>query len=144
MFLITSGYLELLITIITFGLLTLYHVHLIIRVRHDPMTTAIGLTDHVRSQWVHSIQKDQGALLAVQTLRNMLMAANFLASTAILISLGLLSVAFKPGIFSEISHTLNLTGGRNETLWMIKLLVVILLFSIIFLIMAGSVTRPFF
>ena len=128
MAIITSGYLELLITAVTFCLLAGYHLHLIHKVHREPLATAMGLTDHVRSRWVHNIQNDHGEILAVQTLRNMLMAASFLASTAILITLGLLSVAFKPGLFSEISQTLNLAGTHNETLWMLKLLMLIILF----------------
>jgi len=47
------------------------------------------------------------------------MAATFLASTAILICLDLLGAAFRPRLFSEIPQALNLTGARNETLWML-------------------------
>jgi hypothetical protein len=50
------------------------------------------------------------------------MAATFLASTAILISLGSVSAAFRPGIFMEVSHALNLLGTKTETLWMFKLM----------------------
>ena len=125
---ITTGYLEIIIAGVTFCLLFVYHLHLILKVRRQPLDTAIGITSHVRSQWIHSIQTDHAEILAVQTLRNMLMAANFLASTAILISLGLLSVAFKPGLMNGMSHTLNLVGVHSETLWMIKLLLLTLLF----------------
>lgn len=60
--------------------------------------------------------------MAVQTLRNQVMAATFLASTTILISLGSFSAAFRPGVFMEVSHTLNLMGTKTETLWMFKLI----------------------
>ena len=72
--------------------------------------------------------EDRRDILAVQTLRNQVMAATFLASTAILISLGLLNAAIRPGIFNEISQALNLTGARNETLWMLKLMLLAVLF----------------
>jgi uncharacterized membrane protein len=76
--------------------------------------------------------RDQRDILAVQTLRNQVMAATFLASTAILISLGLLNAAFRPGIFGEISHALNLVGTKSETLWMIKLMLLGIVFFITF------------
>ena len=76
--------------------------------------------------------KDQRDILAVQTLRNQVMAATFLASTAILISLGLLNAAFRPGIFSEISHALNLVGTTSETLWMFKLMLLGIIFFVTF------------
>jgi uncharacterized membrane protein len=123
-----GGVLESLMTIATFLMLIVYHWLLIRRVRLNPLRTAVGITNHVRVQWVRSVMDGRCDILAVQTLRNGLMAANFLASTAILISLGLLSVAFRPGLFEEISHSLNLAGARSEFLWMFKLMLLVVLF----------------
>jgi uncharacterized membrane protein len=109
-----------------------YQAHLYLKVRHDPLKTAIGIGNHARQRWVKGIMKDQRDILAVQTLRNQVMAATFLASTAILISLGLFSAAFRPGLFSEISHALNLLGTKNETLWMFKLMLLAIVFFITF------------
>jgi len=109
-----------------------YHVHLHIRVRQAPLKTAIGIGNHARQRWVREVMKYQRDILAIQTLRNHVMAATFLASTAILISLGLLNAAFRPGIFGEISHSLNLAGTPNETLWMFKLMLLGILFFITF------------
>ena len=123
---------EIIFTATTLLMLIGYHLNLIVRVRRKPLETAIGITNHVRGKWVHSVMDGKCDLLAVQTLRNGVMAANFLASTAILISLGLLSVAFKPGLFQEISHSLNLAGVRSETLWMFKLMMLVVLFFFAF------------
>jgi uncharacterized membrane protein len=82
--------------------------------------------------WVKEIIQDKRDILAIQTLRNQTMAATFLASTAILISLGSFSAAFRPGVFSEMSHGLNLLGTKTETLWMIKLMLLGLLFFFTF------------
>jgi uncharacterized membrane protein len=123
-----DNWLELTITLATFLILVTYHVYLFIKTRSAPLTTAIGITNHVRRNWVQNIMQNGRDILAVQTLRNQVMAATFLASTAILISLGLLGVAFRPSVFEEISHVLNITGTKNETLWMIKLLVLAVLF----------------
>lgn len=127
------GALEALISVSTFVLLFVYHWLLIRRVRRQPLQTTVGITNHVRDKWVHSVMDAKRDLLAVQTLRNGLMAANFLASTAILISLGLLSVAFKPGLFQEISQALDLAGVHSQTLWMFKLLLLVVLFFFAFL-----------
>ncbi|MGB5984566.1 MAG: DUF599 domain-containing protein, partial [Desulfobacterales bacterium] len=99
-----------------------YHAHLYFKVRRDPLTTAIGITNHARHLWVEGVIRDKRDVLAVQTLRNQVMAATFLASTAILICLGSFSAAFRPGVFMEVSHTLNLLGTKTETLWMVKLM----------------------
>ena len=109
-----------------------YHLHLYKKVRHDPLTTAIGITNHARQMWVQGIIRDKRDILAVQTLRNQVMAATFLASTAILISLGSFSAAFRTGVFMEVSHALNLLGTKTETLWMFKLMLLGLLFFIAF------------
>lgn len=109
-----------------------YHAHLYKKVRHDPLTTAVGITNHARQMWVKGVIRDRRDILAVQTLRNQVMAATFLASTAILISLGSLSAAFRPGVFNEISHALNLLGTKTETLWMFKLMLLGILFFVTF------------
>lgn len=127
-----SGLLESIIAATTFVLLIAYHWLLIRRVRRQPLRTAVGVTNHVRIQWVRSVMEGKRELLAIQTLRNSLMAANFLASTAMLVSLGLLSVAFKPGLFQEISHALNLAGARSEILWMFKLMLLVVIFFFAF------------
>jgi uncharacterized membrane protein len=80
-----ATWLELTITLATFMILLTYHVYLFIRIRRAPLSTAIGITNHVRHKWVQSVMQNGRDILAVQTLRNQVMAATFLASTAILI-----------------------------------------------------------
>ena len=109
-----------------------YHAHLYRKVHRRPLTTAIGITNHARRMWVKGIMRDKRDILAVQTLRNQVMAATFLASTAILISLGSMSAAFRPGVYSEISHALNLLGTRTESLWMFKLMLLSMVFFVSF------------
>ena len=120
--------LEPIFVLLSWSSILIYHLHLVYRVRHKPQTTTVGLTNQVRCKWVKSVMADRRDILAVQTLRNQMMAATFLASTAILISLGLLRAAIRPGLFGEISQALNLTGARTETLWMVKLMLLAVLF----------------
>jgi uncharacterized membrane protein len=123
---------EIMIVVLAAAVITAYHAHLYIQVRRDPLTTAIGITNHARQMWVNGVIRDKRDIMAVQTLRNQVMAATFLASTAILISLGLFSAAFRPGVFTEISHALNLLGTKTETLWMFKLMMLGILFFVTF------------
>ena len=58
--------------------------------------------------------KERRDVLAVQTLRNWIMAASFLASTAILIGLGLLSLLFKPEHVSELPFDFTLIFSRMK------------------------------
>ena len=120
--------LEILLVAATAVIIISYHMHLYYKVRHEPLTTAIGITNHARHMWVKEVMVDKRDILAVQTLRNQMMAATFLASTSILISLGSFSATFRPGVFSEVSHALNLLGTKTETLWMLKLLLLGILF----------------
>jgi uncharacterized membrane protein len=123
---------ETIIAGITAGVIIAYHTHLYVKVRRDPLTTAVGITNHARHLWVEGILKDRRDILAVQTLRNQVMAGTFMASTAILICLGSFSAAFRPGLFSEASHALNLLGTKTEALWMFKLMLLGILFFFAF------------
>ena len=123
---------EIMLVLVVAIVIIAYHVYLYAKVRCDPLTTAVGITNHARRMWVKGVIRDKRDILAVQTLRNQVMAATFLASTSILISLGLLSAAFRPGVFDDISHALNLFGTRTETLWMFKLMLLGILFFFTF------------
>ena len=112
----------------SFFLLFVYHLRLYIQVQKNPMSTAIGVTNHARLAWVKAVIEDKKDILAVQTIRNWIMAATFLASTAILISLGLVASAFRDEITSNATHALNIFGHPSETLWIIKLLTLSVLF----------------
>ena len=107
---------EIMLSVSAVVVIIAYHTHLYKKVQRDPLTTAVGITNHARRMWVKGVIRDKRDILAVQTLRNQVMAATFLASTSILVSLGLLSAAFRPGVFSDVSHALNLLGTKTETL----------------------------
>lgn len=114
-------YLEIALVSAALLLLVIYHVSWALRLRHRPLTTYIGASLRVRDQWVVLVMAEKRDILAVQTLRNWTMAATFLASTAILIGLGLLNVAITSERLVAIAHVLNLFGSHSETLWVIKL-----------------------
>ncbi len=123
---------EIILVFSTIVILISYHIHLYLKVRHDPMTTAVGITNHAREMWVKGIIRGKRDILAVQTLRNQVMASSFLASTAILICLGSFNAAFRPGVFGEVSHALNLFGTKTESWWMFKLLLLGIIFFVTF------------
>jgi uncharacterized membrane protein len=116
----------------SFLILIIYHVRLIYLVRRHPLTTSIGVTNHLRLHWVESVMADKRDILAVQTLRNWVMASSFLASTAILICLGIISVAASPEKMAEITPSLNELVREHRVLWLFKLMVIIIDFFIIF------------
>eukprot|EP00253_Pinus_taeda_P035987 PITA_35987 len=71
-----------------FLLLSSYHAWLLYRIKCHPTTTVIGLNALNREIWVDTMMTDgiKNGVLAVQTLRNNIMASTLLASTAITLS----------------------------------------------------------
>ena len=120
--------LELILIVLSFGILGVYHIRLAFWVRRRPLETSIGVTNHLRSVWAMNIMENHRETLAVQTFRNWIMASSFLASTAVLISLGILNTAIKPSVSSQISHALNLAGSPSEAMWLIKMLSLFVVF----------------
>jgi len=75
----------------------------------------------------------------VQTMRNWVMASSFLASTAVLISLGIINAAFRTDTYNGIPHALNLVGTTSQALWLTKLMVLLLDFFFAFFNFALSI-----
>ena len=123
---------EFYFTAASFLILGIYHLHWIYLIYRKPMSTAVGITNHLRGRWVESIMQDRRDILAVQTLRNWVMASSFLASTGILICLGLLSVAASPEKMAEITPGLQELVREHRVLWLFKLMVLIIDFFFIF------------
>jgi uncharacterized membrane protein len=111
------------VTLLAFLLLGGYHLLLIWKIRKQPVITAIGLSHRIRRLWVEKIMNEGRDILAVQTLRNWTMAATLLASTAILLGVGVLSVAFTAERQTELSKLLDYLGHDDELLWLLKLII---------------------
>jgi uncharacterized membrane protein len=126
------SWLEIIFTGMGFLILFVYHTHLVYKVRTAPLTTSLGLTNHLRREWVETVMEEKRDILAVQTLRNWAMASSFLASAAILIGLGTINAAFSTAYAPGVSHALNLLGTSHEILWSIKLMVIIVDFFFAF------------
>jgi len=91
------------------GLLAGYHGLLWLALRRRPLTTAIGRNRAQREAWVERVMEREADLLAVQSLRNWTMTATFLASTAILVGLGILQFVFAAE--QQLAHTLLTSGA---------------------------------
>jgi uncharacterized membrane protein len=113
-------------------LIIIYHVHYYFRVKHFPMQTAVGITRYLRTFWVEAVMEQKRDILAVQTLRNWVMASSFLASTAILISLGILGYIFQHKTISELPFSFDRIVTSMENIDILKILVLFLLFAIAF------------
>lgn len=115
-------------------LLLVYHLRLRRNEKRNPAYTVRAVNIIARTAWVESIMNGEGKeVLAVQTLRNSTMAATFLASTAILLIIGVLTLSGEGDKLQSSWHALNVFGEKHAELWMAKLICLLLdLFSAFF------------
>jgi uncharacterized membrane protein len=108
-------------------LVVAYHIILRHKIRKDPTYTVQAVNKIARTAWVETIMHDdKNAVLAVQTLRNSTMAATFLASTAVLLVIGVLTLSEQGEKLEATWHALNMVGAINPMLWMVKLILLLL------------------
>lgn len=121
------------------ALYTLYNVFARRRLKSDPNATVQGAMDRARRAWVAGVMKEKKDILAVQTLRNSTMAATFLASTAILLSVGVLSLTVQAEHIGSVWHSLILFGSTERSLLALKLLVLLADLFIAFFSFSSSI-----
>ncbi|CAK9312137.1 unnamed protein product [Citrullus colocynthis] len=82
-----AKYLEYLMVPLGFAVLVSYHLWLIITIYRRPKRTVIGINAESRRQWVSTMISDpaKNGVLAVQTIRNNIMASTLMATTTITI-----------------------------------------------------------
>jgi uncharacterized membrane protein len=108
-------------------LIATYHIFLRHKIKKDPSYTVQAVNRIARTAWVETIMGDEkNAVLAVQTLRNSTMAATFLASTSVLLIIGVLTLSEQGEKLEAHWHALNMVGAINPMLWMVKLLLLLL------------------
>nr|AFK49129.1 unknown [Lotus japonicus] len=81
-------YLDFILVPLGVLVLGIYHVWLLYTIIRYPSRTVIGLNAQSRYQWVFALMSDplKNGVLAVQTIRNNIMASTLLATTAITLS----------------------------------------------------------
>lgn len=110
-----------------------YHLYLRLRLARDPNYTVQAVNREARRRWVERVMADEGnTILGVQTLRNSTMAATFLASTAVLLIMGTLSLTGQADKLADTWHALNLGGALHAGLWIVKLLALVADFFVAF------------
>ena len=131
---------DLVSAVVTVLLLAAYQVFLRFRLRRDPYFTVHALNKLAREAWVETLMGQRGPdVLAVQTLRNSVMASSFMASTAILLMIGALTVAASGENPRNILHALNIAGGTDEATVAWKILCLLADFFAAFFFFAMSV-----
>jgi len=104
-----------------------YHLYLRARLRRDPAYTIQAVNAQAREAWVHYIMSTKGKdILAVQTLRNSTMAGTFLASTSILLIMGVINLIPRGNHVTPLMEALqrHALAGDLATLKLLPFLVV--------------------
>jgi uncharacterized membrane protein len=122
------------------AMIGLYYIFLWLRVRRDPTYTIHGVNEIARSLWVANVMNNPAKdVMAVQTLRNFIMGASLMASTATLLIIGTLTLSGQAENIARSWHVLNAVGSHAAELWIIKVLALLLDFIIAFFAFAMAV-----
>ncbi len=119
-------------------LIALYHVFLRNKVIKDATYTVQAINRQARTAWVHTVMQERNGILAVQTLRNSTMAATFLASTSVLLIIGVLTLTESDKLQTSW-HALNVVGTRHPQLWLFKIMCLLLDLFVAFFSFAMSI-----
>ncbi|MDD5296037.1 MAG: DUF599 domain-containing protein [Rhodocyclaceae bacterium] len=100
-----------------------YYVFLWIKVRDNPTYTIHGVNELARTLWVAHVMRTAGDnVMAVQTLRNFIMGAILMATTASMLIIGTLTLSGQVESISRSWHALNVAGSHAAELWIVKVL----------------------
>ena len=109
-----------------------YQWRLVRRSRHSPTLTVRGLNALARAAWVERVMTEDRDIMAVQTLRNSTMAATLMASTAVILILGILNMLANADKIGPALHVLNPGGSHEPGIWILKLMLILVDFFVAF------------
>lgn len=121
-------------------LLVAYYLFLFNRIRRNPSYTTHAINQQARSLWVMDVMNNrQKDVMAVQTLRNFMMAATFKASSAILLIMGTLTLSGQSDSLAKAWHVLNIGESPEPRWWMIKIIALLTVLLVAFFAFAMSI-----
>ncbi|HNV59182.1 MAG TPA: DUF599 domain-containing protein [Rhodoferax sp.] len=110
-----------------------YYLWLQYQVRKDPSFSIHSVNKLARSLWVANVMRNPAKdVMAVQTLRNFIMGASLMASTATLLIIGTLTLSGQAESISRSWHALGAGGAYAAELWIVKVLCLLLDFIVAF------------
>ena len=114
-------------------LLAAFYAWLWARARQDPHFTIHGVNETARTLWVLDVMAQRSKdVMAVQTLRNYVMAASFMASTAVLLIIGTLTLSGQAESIARTWHAVNVGGSDAAQAWTIKVMCLLTVFTVAF------------
>ncbi|XAR72573.1 hypothetical protein NMG60_11019260 [Bertholletia excelsa] len=122
------------------SIMVAYHMWLIYQVMKHPSRTVIGVNAVNRRLWVSAMMEDmaKNGVLAVQTLRNNIMASTMMASTAIMLS-SLIALLMTNGGSGNSSANEIVYGDRSRLGSSIKFFSILVCFLVSFLLNVQSI-----
>ncbi|KAM9981197.1 hypothetical protein ACTFIY_003494 [Dictyostelium cf. discoideum] len=123
---------------ISFGVYFIYHIFLMITVKRNPLNTVIGRNHHFRRTWVDIMIDGKKDILAVQTLRNMVMSSTLLASTSITLVVLIINILVSQTLTSVLDK-IRIIGAHNNDILIYKAFILIVVFLFSFLNFASSI-----
>lgn len=121
-------------------LVAAYYYFLRLKVRANPTYTIHGVNALARRLWVENIMRNAAKdIMAVQTLRNFIMAPSLMASTAALLIMGTLTLSGQAENIAHSWHLLSLGGSHSTELWILKVMLLLVDFIVAFFAFAMSV-----
>lgn len=125
---------------VSVAMIGLYYAFIWFKVRRNPTYTIHGVNEIARTLWVATVMTTPGKdVMAVQTLRNFIMGASLMASTATLLMIGTLTLSGQAENISRSWHVLNVAGSHAAELWIIKVIALLVDFIVAFFAFAMAV-----
>ncbi|KAK1274567.1 hypothetical protein QJS04_geneDACA013214 [Acorus gramineus] len=125
------------------GLMVAYHAWLLRRILKHPMKTVVGVNAINRRIWVHTMMQDPSktGVLAVQSLRNNIMASTLLASMAITLSsvIAIIMTNGGGGTTGILRHHGVVYGNKTDLAFSIKFSSILVCFLLAFLLIIQSI-----
>jgi uncharacterized membrane protein len=117
-----------------------YYAALLRRTRRDPTSSIHGVNELARAQWVKSVMSQPSKdVMAVQTLRNFVMGATLMATTAALLILGTLTLTGQAENIARSWHVSSLYGSASAELWIVKVMALLADFIVAFFAFAMAI-----
>ncbi|KAJ4838967.1 hypothetical protein Tsubulata_017369 [Turnera subulata] len=126
------------------GVMGVYHCWLLYTILRYPRRTVIGINAESRHQWVHAMMADprqdpmKNGVLAVQTIRNNIMASTLLATTAITLC-SLIGVFVSSSSNSGNTASRLIYGNNSSTVSSVKYFSILLCFLVAFVCNVQSI-----
>lgn len=106
-----------------------YRYFLSFMLRNRPNRLYLGKLQQYRKAWIDAHSGAQNSIMVVQTLRNTIMSASFLASTAVILIMGAVNLLFTLESSGKPQKTFYLTAAASPEVMIFKVLMLIVVLS---------------